>query len=126
MIPKVVLELKGLNKSFGGLLAVKNVDMLVNESSISGLIGINGAGKTTLMNCISGIYRADSGSLDIMGVSCLNWSPHDIARLGVGRTFQILEFLSVLILLIMSWYQHLMTIPIIKLSMNGPLSVWKR
>ena len=89
MIPKIVLQLKGLNKSFGGLLAVKNVDMLVNESSISGLIGINGAGKTTLMNCISGIYRADSGSLDIMGVSCLNWSPHDIARLGVGRTFQI-------------------------------------
>lgn len=89
MMPKIALQLKGLKKSFGGILAVKDVNMRVNEGSISGLIGINGAGKTTLMNCISGIYRADSGSLDVMGISCLNWSPHEIARLGVGRTFQI-------------------------------------
>ena len=62
-----MLEIQGLNKSFGGLQAVKDVGFRVNEGEIVGLIGPNGAGKTTVMNLISGAFKADQGSIPLSG-----------------------------------------------------------
>ncbi len=84
-----VLGVRGLVKRFGGLVAVDRVDLDVTQGTVVGLIGINGAGKTTLMNCINGIYRADAGSVHVHGTDATHMTPHGIAHLGVGRTFQV-------------------------------------
>ncbi len=85
------MEGKGVTKSFGGLAAVDNVDFEVEEGEILGLIGPNGAGKTTLLNCISGVFPLTSGEIHFQGQSLAGLKPHQIARLGIGRTFQIVE-----------------------------------
>ena len=83
-----MLELKGVSKSFGGVMAVRNVDMSISEGEILGLIGPNGAGKTTLFNLITGVYRPDSGSIVFQGHNLVGLLPHQIAKLGIARTFQ--------------------------------------
>jgi len=80
-----------ISKSFGGLHALKNVDFEVKKGEIRGLIGPNGAGKTTLFNVISGIYHSDSGTLKFDGVDISRLPPHKICKLGIGRTFQIVQ-----------------------------------
>jgi branched-chain amino acid transport system ATP-binding protein len=82
------LEVKGLTKRFGGLVAVKNVGFTVKSGEILGLIGPNGSGKSTVMKLIMGIERPDAGSVHIQGVEVAGWSSHRIARLGVGMVFQ--------------------------------------
>ena len=62
-----MLEVQGVTKKFGGLVAVNSVDLVVEEGEILGLVGPNGAGKTTLLNLISGIYRPDTGSICYRG-----------------------------------------------------------
>lgn len=84
-----ILSVHGLTKRFGGLVAVNRIDLEVARGTIVGLIGINGAGKTTLINCINGIYRSDSGTVRIEGSDATHRTPHEIAHLGVGRTFQV-------------------------------------
>lgn len=84
-----ILSVHGLTKWFGGLLAVDAIDLEVERGTIIGLIGINGAGKTTVMNCINGIYRSDAGTVRIDGADATHRTPHEIAHLGVGRTFQV-------------------------------------
>lgn len=84
-----LLEVEGLTKRFGGLVAVDGVGLEVPAGRIVGLIGINGAGKTTLMNCINGIYRADEGQVRLHGEDITRRTPHEIALRGVGRTFQV-------------------------------------
>jgi branched-chain amino acid transport system ATP-binding protein len=84
-----ILRVESLAKSFGGLTAVNGVSFEVERGSIVGLIGINGAGKTTVMNCINGIYRTDDGRVTIAGHDVTRRTPHEIAKLGVGRTFQV-------------------------------------
>ena len=79
----------GLTKRFGGLVAVDQVDFQVAEGEIVGLIGPNGSGKTTLFNCIAGFYRPEAGSLTFRGQSLIGKSPHEVCRLGIGRTFQL-------------------------------------
>ena len=79
----------GLVKRFGGLVAVDNVDLSLERGTILGMIGINGAGKTTVMNCINGIYRSDAGRVRCNGRDITNLTPHEIAKTGVGRTFQV-------------------------------------
>jgi len=83
-----MLELRRVSKSFGGVAAVRDVDMTVAEGEILGLIGPNGAGKTTLFNLITGVYRPDSGSITFLGHDLVGLLPHQIARLGIARTFQ--------------------------------------
>jgi branched-chain amino acid transport system ATP-binding protein len=61
----------------------------VPRGTILGLIGVNGSGKTTVMNCINGLYKADGGSVTFDGAEVLGKTPHEIARLGIGRTFQV-------------------------------------
>lgn len=88
-----------ITKRFGGLAALTDVDFQVEQGEIVGLIGPNGSGKTTLFNVISGLIRADSGSLAFQGRRITGMSPHKIAALGVGRTFQIVRPLMDLTLL---------------------------
>jgi branched-chain amino acid transport system ATP-binding protein len=82
------LEVAGLVKRFGGLVAVKDISFSVKAGEILGLIGPNGSGKSTVMKSIIGIERPDGGSVRINGVEVAGWPPHRIARLGVGMVFQ--------------------------------------
>ena len=84
-----MLKVEGLNKRFGGLVAVDDLSFEVPRKTILGLIGINGAGKSTVMNCISGLYRSDSGRVMLGGKDITRKTTHDIARHGLGRTFQV-------------------------------------
>jgi len=86
-----VLELAGVTKRFGGVAALSDLSLQVPEGQILGLIGPNGAGKTTLLNCISGVYRPDAGSITFQGRPIDGLPPHQIARLGIGRTFQVVK-----------------------------------
>jgi branched-chain amino acid transport system ATP-binding protein len=85
--------LKGtkITKRFGGLIALSEVDFEVHPGEIVGLIGPNGSGKTTLFNVISGLYRSDYGEISFNGRPISGLRPHEIARLGIGRTFQIVR-----------------------------------
>jgi branched-chain amino acid transport system ATP-binding protein len=82
------LEVKGLTKRFGGLVAVKDISFSVRSGEILGLIGPNGSGKSTVMRSIMGIARPDGGSVRVKGTEVAGWPPHKIARLGVGMVFQ--------------------------------------
>jgi ABC-type branched-subunit amino acid transport system ATPase component len=82
------LEIKGLTKRFGGLIAVKDMSFAVNAGEILGLIGPNGSGKSTVMKLIMGIERPDAGSVRINGVDVAGWPSHKIARMGAGIVFQ--------------------------------------
>ena len=85
-----LLEVRNLNKHFGGLHAVKNVSFSVERSEILGILGPNGAGKTTLYNLLTGFIAPDPGaSIVFDGQDLLGRSPHRIAGLGISRTFQL-------------------------------------
>jgi branched-chain amino acid transport system ATP-binding protein len=85
------LELRGVTKRFGGVAAVDGVNFEIAKGDIVGIIGPNGAGKTTLLNCISGVYHLDGGDIRLNGASIAGMAPHRVARLGIGRTFQIVK-----------------------------------
>jgi branched-chain amino acid transport system ATP-binding protein len=83
-----MLEVRGLSKSFAGFQAVSNVSFTVERGSISSIIGPNGAGKTTLFNLITGHVPPDSGRVVFKGRDVTGIAPHDLCRLGMGRSFQ--------------------------------------
>jgi branched-chain amino acid transport system ATP-binding protein len=83
-----LLEIEGLTKSFGGLAALDGLDIHVDEGEIVSAIGPNGAGKSTLFNVITGLYAPDAGDIKLRGESILRRAPHQITKLGIGRTFQ--------------------------------------
>ncbi len=87
----MLLELRQVSRSFGGLMAVKNVDLVVDAGEIVGLIGPNGAGKTTLFNLITGTYRASSGEVVFEGAGITRLSPEARCKLGIARTFQLVR-----------------------------------
>jgi branched-chain amino acid transport system ATP-binding protein len=84
-----VLELKGLCKSFGGLNAVRDVNLKVSAGDRKAIIGPNGAGKTTLFNVITGIFPATSGQVLLFGQDVTGWPSHRRTGLGMARTFQV-------------------------------------
>jgi branched-chain amino acid transport system ATP-binding protein len=84
-----VLEVEGLTRRFGPVAAVKDVSFVVPEREIVGLIGPNGAGKSTLYNLIAGALPPTAGRIRFAGTDTTGWKPYRIARIGVGRTFQI-------------------------------------
>jgi branched-chain amino acid transport system ATP-binding protein len=86
-----LLEVRSLSKDFAGLRALEEVSFTAEAGEILGIIGPNGAGKTTLFNIISGIYPSTSGEVRFQGTSVLRMKPHQISRLGIGRTFQIVR-----------------------------------
>ncbi len=83
-----VVEITGLTKRFGGLVALDGLDLTVDEGMIAGLIGPNGAGKTTLFNVMTGIYPPDEGSVRFDGKELTGTASHEITALGIARTFQ--------------------------------------
>ena len=86
--PARVLDVRGVTLTFGGVHALEQVDLSVDDRVICGLVGPNGAGKTSLFNCINGYYRPSAGSVHVLGVDALAVAPHRLADLGVARTFQ--------------------------------------
>lgn len=86
-----MLETKGLTVSFGGIHAVDDVDLVVDEGAFVGLIGPNGAGKTTLIDAVTGFVPPTSGTVHFAGVDVTSTSPAERARAGLVRTFQSLE-----------------------------------
>jgi branched-chain amino acid transport system permease protein len=89
--PVVLLEVRNLSKSFGGLDAVAEVDLEVRRGEILGIIGPNGAGKTTLFNLLNGFTAADSGEIRMAGARIDRLRPNRICARGVGRTFQVVK-----------------------------------
>jgi branched-chain amino acid transport system ATP-binding protein len=85
----ILLQATNLTKTFGGLIAVSNVDIHVGQGEIVGLVGPNGAGKSTLLNLISGIYRPDSGSIIFNGNDITKMPPFKVCKLGITKTFFI-------------------------------------
>jgi branched-chain amino acid transport system ATP-binding protein len=87
----ILLEVTAVSKEFDGLRALDGVSFSAEGGEILGIIGPNGAGKTTLFNLVSGLYSPTSGEINFQGKSILRLKPHQISRLGIGRTFQIVR-----------------------------------
>src|SRR5205814_3379876 len=86
-----ILEVRDAAKRFGGVMAVQDVSFDVRSGEILGLIGPNGAGKTTLVNLITGVSRPSYGSIAFEGRALAGLRPHQIGRLGIARTFQVVR-----------------------------------
>ena len=89
-----ILEVKGINKRFGGLQALGDVNLSVAENTVHAIIGPNGAGKSTLLNVLVGKLIPDSGSVMFDGQSVLGRAPHEINQMGISRVFQTPEIFS--------------------------------
>jgi branched-chain amino acid transport system permease protein len=88
---QVLLALNGVTRAFGGLKAVDGVTLNIRAGEIHGVIGPNGAGKTTLFNVVNGFLGANSGSISLDGTELVGLRPHEVCRLGIGRTFQVIR-----------------------------------
>ncbi|AMP06123.1 ABC transporter ATP-binding protein [Collimonas pratensis] len=88
MSAPTILNISGVNKRFGGLQALSEVNVKILKGQIYGLIGPNGAGKTTFFNVITGLYQADTGSFELAGKPYSPSAPHEVAKAGIARTFQ--------------------------------------
>ena len=86
-----LLEARGVVKRFGGLTALDRVDITVGEGEMVGLIGPNGSGKTTLFDCLSRVTDLDEGTVRLGEVDITGCRPHQVARLGMARTFQLIR-----------------------------------
>lgn len=89
-----VLEIKELSRYFGGLKAVSNFNLTLMKGELVGLIGPNGAGKTTVFNLITGMYTPSAGSIKLLSQEISNLKPHQIAQMGIARTFQNIRLFS--------------------------------
>jgi len=103
---KPILELRGITKTFPGVLANDHIDLTLNEGEILAILGENGAGKTTLMNILYGLYTPDEGGIFIRGSKMNIRNPHDAIRLGIGMV-----------------HQHFMLIPVFTVAENVMLGV---
>src|SRR5438552_2141104 len=84
-----ILEVQAVSKAFGGIQALDDCSLVVEQGTIAGLIGPNGSGKTTLFNVITGYERVDGGEVRFNGLTITNQSPDKVFQLGIGRTFQL-------------------------------------
>ena len=87
----MILEARGISKSFRGLKAVSNASFEIPEGSINALIGPNGAGKTTIFNMVAGVFAPDTGKITFQGKEIQGFRPDQICAAGIGRTFQIVK-----------------------------------
>jgi branched-chain amino acid transport system ATP-binding protein len=90
----LLLDVQGVSKYFGGLQANEEVSFQVNRGEIVSIIGPNGAGKSTLFGCVTGFHHVDKGRVLFKGQDITNRKPHTIVRLGIVRTFQIVQVIS--------------------------------
>jgi ABC-type branched-subunit amino acid transport system ATPase component/ABC-type branched-subunit amino acid transport system permease subunit len=105
-----LVEITGVKKVFGGLVAIDNLSMAIKPGAIHSLIGPNGAGKTTLVNVLSGFYQADGGDIRLAGERITGWPAHRMAARGIARTFQATRLfpqLSVLENVMVGLHKHL-------------------
>jgi ABC-type branched-subunit amino acid transport system ATPase component len=86
-----LLEGRNVTKRFGGLVAVNNIDFVVRQGEMVGLIGPNGSGKTTLFDCLSRVQPIDEGQVLFKGIDITGKKPHQVAHLGMARTFQVIR-----------------------------------
>ena len=86
-----ILDARSVSKRFGGLVAVDEVDIHVDEGEVLGLIGPNGSGKTTLFNCLTRVHNIDGGSIEFKGIDITSKKPYQVARMGLARTFQVIR-----------------------------------
>jgi branched-chain amino acid transport system ATP-binding protein len=91
---KPILECTGIERRFGGIVAVTGVDLVIQRGEIFGLVGPNGSGKTTLTNAITGFYPPNEGTVRLAGKNITGTAPHKVAKLGVARTFQNLALFN--------------------------------
>jgi branched-chain amino acid transport system ATP-binding protein len=91
MSDDIILSVKGISKTFGGLKALVDVGFDITRGEVYGIIGPNGSGKTTLINCITGFIKPLSGQVLFKGQDITGWPPHKIAHIGISRTFQIMR-----------------------------------
>ena len=106
----MILEIVDVHLSFAGIKAIDGVSLRVHNGELFAVIGPNGAGKTSIFNCISGVYRPQTGALRFMGNDLTRMRPHKIADMGVARTFQNIELfpqMTVLDNLMLGRHQHL-------------------
>jgi len=106
---KAELEVKTLSLHFGGVVALDNVDVSVHTGELLAIIGPNGAGKTSLLNCITGYYRPQRGTMTFNGQDIFHMSTHHLTGLGIGRTFQNIELfpgISVLSNMLLARHVH--------------------
>jgi len=89
-----LLTVNNLSKRFGRLQAVKKMNLSIEAKKITGLIGPNGAGKTTLFNLITGVLSPDSGRIVFKGKDITHHKPYQIARMGIGRSWQLIRIFS--------------------------------
>jgi branched-chain amino acid transport system ATP-binding protein len=105
-----LLQLRNISKRFGGVRALKSIDLSIPEGTIYGLIGPNGAGKTTLFNIITGLYTADTGTRLLQGVALpLKMKPYQIVERGIARTFQnirLFHYMSALENIMVGCHRH--------------------
>jgi branched-chain amino acid transport system ATP-binding protein len=87
----IILSVKGISKTFGGLKALVDVGFEIQRGEVYGIIGPNGSGKTTLINCITGFIKPMAGQVLFKGQDITGWPPHKIAHIGISRTFQIMR-----------------------------------
>lgn len=85
------LEIKGISLRFGGVVALGNIDLSLHTGELLAVIGPNGAGKTSLLNCITGFYRPQEGTIHFNGIDITHRPAHELVRIGIGRTFQNIE-----------------------------------
>ena len=86
---ELLLKVEGIGKSYGGIKALRDVNLEVRRNEFIGIVGPNGAGKTTLFDLLTGFQRPSSGQLYLFGENVTRFSPYRLARAGVRRTFQI-------------------------------------
>jgi branched-chain amino acid transport system ATP-binding protein len=88
---KADLEIRGVTLRFGGVMALGDIHLSVRTGELFAVIGPNGAGKTSLLNCITGFYRPQQGNILFNGSDITHLHPHELVRIGIGRTFQNIE-----------------------------------
>jgi branched-chain amino acid transport system ATP-binding protein len=91
MSDDIILSVKGISKTFGGLKALVDVGFDITRGEVYGIIGPNGSGKTTLIYCITGFIKPDAGQVLFKDQNITGWQPHKIAHIGISRTFQIMR-----------------------------------
>jgi len=94
MSASLLLDVQGVSKYFGGVQANEDVSFQVNKGEIVSIIGPNGAGKSTLFSCVTGFHHTDKGRVIFKGQDITNRKPHEIGKLGIVRTFQIVQVIS--------------------------------
>lgn len=120
---KTILQVENVTKKFGGLTAVDNVSMQVNEGEIVGLIGANGAGKTTLFNMIAGVFAPTSGKIIFQGNEIQGMPCHKVCKLGLGRTYQIVKPFSNLSVLDNTTVGTLLHYPDVKVAKEKAMKI---